>query len=132
MSIWFKISKLLESLVVGSALSSLFKRLRTPPEKKLRFTITAIGLSSKMTRPHGIVTKSELKVIKKRWQKLVQESHPDNMIAQGLPQEAVNLATSKLIAINQAWEKINQTNVKKILILILQQSINYRPIGHFK
>lgn len=112
MSIWFKISKLLESLVVGSALS-LFKRLKTPPEKKLGFTITAIGLSSKMTRPDGIVTKSELKVIKKRWQKLVQESHPDNMIAQGLPQEAVNLATSKLIAINQAWEKINQTNVKK-------------------
>ena len=65
-------------------------------------------------------------------QKLVQESHPDNMIAQGLPQEAVNLATSKLIAINQAWEKINQTNVKKILILVLQQSINYRPIGNFK
>ena len=35
MSIWFKISKLLESLVVGSALSSLFKSLKTPPEKIL-------------------------------------------------------------------------------------------------
>ena len=73
MSIWFKISKLLKSLVVGSALSSLFKRLKTPPEKKLGFTITAIGLSSKMTRPDGIVTKSELKVIKKRCKNLFKK-----------------------------------------------------------
>jgi len=25
-----------------------------------------------------------------------------------LPQEAINLATSRLIAINEAWQKINQ------------------------
>ena len=222
MSIWFHISRLLESLLAGEALSSLFKRLKTPPEKRVGFTIAAIGLSAKMAKADGIVTKTEriafkniftippgdekhveyvfqlaqkdiagfdiyakkiskmlsnnpkllenliegllyisiadgvfhpneeifidevasifkiskqkltilkaryipklqnnpylvlglsprteFKEIKKRWQKLVQESHPDNLIAQGLPQEAINLATSRLIAINQAWEKIN-------------------------
>jgi len=222
MSIWFHISKLLESLLAGEALSSLFKRLKTPPEKRVGFTIAAIGLSAKMAKADGIVTnteriafkniftipprdekhveyifqlaqkdiagfdiyakkiskmlsnnpkllenliegllyisiadgvfhpneeifidevanifkiskkkltilkaryipelqnnpylvlglspRAEFKEIKKRWQRLVQESHPDNLIAQGLPQEAINLATSRLIAINEAWEKIN-------------------------
>ena len=228
MSIWFHISKLLESLLAGEALSSLFKRLKTPPEKRVGFTIAAIGLSAKMAKADGIVTKTEriafkniftipprdekhveyifqlaqkdiagfdiyakkiskmlsnnpkllenliegllyisiadgvfhpneeifidevanifkiskkkltilkaryipelqnnpylvlglspcaeFKEIKKRWQRLVQESHPDNLIAQGLPQEAINLATSRLIAINEAWDKINNTVAKK-------------------
>ena len=230
MSIWFHISKLLESLLAGEALSSLFKRLKTPPEKRVGFTIAAIGLSAKMAKADGIVTKTEriafkniftvssgdekhvdyifqlaqndiagfdiyakkiskmlskhpkllenliegllyisiadgvfhpneeifidevasifkiskkkliiLKAryipklqnnpflvlglspqtefneIKKRWQKLVQQSHPDNLIAQGLPQEAINLATCRLIAINEAWEKINYRVVKNQL-----------------
>ncbi len=228
MSIWFHISKLLESLLVGEALSSLFKQLKTPPEKRVGFTIAAIGLSAKMAKADGIVTKTEriafkniftiptgdekhvdyifqlaqkdiagfdvyakkisrmlsnnhrllenliegllyismadgvfhpneeifidevakifkiskqkltilkaryipqlqnnpyqvlglspnteLNHIKKRWKKLVQESHPDNLIAQGLPKEAINLATYRLIAINEAWEKINNTVAKK-------------------
>ena len=58
----------------------------------------------------GLNPDSEFKDIKKQWQRLVHESHPDNMIAQGLPQEAINLATSRLIAINEAWQKINQHN----------------------
>ena len=228
MSIWSHISTLIESLLVGEALSSLFKRLKTPPEKKVGFTIAAIGLSAKMAKADGIVTQkewrafkniftiqpgdekhveyvfrlaqkdiagfdtyakkiskmlstnhkllenliegllyisiadgifhpneenfidnvanifkisnqrlailkaryipnlqnnpylvlglssdSQFKEIKKQWQKLVQENHPDNMIAQGFPQEAINLATSRLIAINEAWEKINANEVAK-------------------
>jgi len=61
----------------------------------------------------GLNPDSELKDIKKQWQKLVHESHPDNIIAQGLPQEAINLATSRLIAINEAWQKINQHITKQ-------------------
>ena len=225
MSIWFHISKLLESLAIGETLSVLFNRLKTPPEKRVGFTIAAIALSAKMAKADGIVTHqekvafkkiftilpsdekhvqcvfelaqkdiagyeiyakkiskmlqnkpklledliegllyisiadkifhpkeenfvnevakifkipdqkleilkaryipvfqknpylvlglnpdSEFKDIKKQWQRLVHESHPDNMIAQGLPQEAINLATSRLIAINEAWQKINQHN----------------------
>ena len=226
MSIWSHISKLLESLIIGETLSVLFNRLKTPPEKKVGFTIAAIALSAKMAKADGIVTHqekaafkkiftilpgdekhvqyvfqlaqkdiagfeiyakkiskmlknkpmllenliegllyisiadkifhpneenfinkvakifeiphqkleilkaryipefqknpylvlginkhSEFKDIKRQWQRLVHESHPDNMIAQGLPQEAINLATSRLIAINEAWKKINQTNI---------------------
>ena len=60
----------------------------------------------------GINADLEFKDIKKQWQRLVHESHPDNMIAQGLPQEAINLATARLISINEAWRKINQTSTK--------------------
>ncbi len=227
MSIWFHISKLLQSLAVGETLSALFKRLKTAPEKRVGFTIAVIGLSAKMAKADGIVTQKEhmafktiftippgdekhadyifnlaqkdiagfdmyakkianmlskntallenlvegllyisiadgvfhpneeifidrvatifkissrkltilkaryiphlqdnpylvlgldpsskFREVKKQWQKLVQESHPDNMIAQGLPQEAINLATSRLIAINEAWETINK-RIKK-------------------
>ena len=225
MSIWSHISKLLDSLVIGETLSILFNRLKTPPEKRVGFTIAAIALSAKMAKADGTVTHqekiafkrifsilpgdekhvqyvfqlaqkdiagfeiyakkiakmlknkptllenliegllyisiadkvfhpdeetfinkvakifqvpdrkleilkaryipgfqnnpylvlgmtpdSEFKEIKKQWQKLVHESHPDNMIAQGLPQETINLATTRLIAINEAWEKINPPN----------------------
>ncbi len=229
MSIWSHISKLLESLLAGEGLSTLFKRLKTPPEKRIGFTIAVIGLSAKMAKADGAVTQQErlafkkiftipsgeekhvdyifqlaqkdiagfdlyakkiykmlannpkllenliegllfisiadgvfhpneemfvdkvakifriseekiailkaryipnlqknpylvlglrpdstFKQIKKQWQKLVHEGHPDNMIAQGLPQEAINLATSRLIAINEAWQKINRNNTEKL------------------
>ena len=228
MSIWSHISKLLESLVIGETLSILFNRLKTPPEKRVGFTIAAIALSAKMAKADGLVTHHEkvafkkiftilpgdekhvkyvfqlaqkdiagfeiyaktiskmlknkptllenliegllyisiadeifhpneenfinkvakifqipdqkleilkaryipdlqknpylvlginadleFKDIKKHWQQLVHESHPDNMIAQGLPQEAINLATSRLIAINEAWRRINQTRTNQ-------------------
>ena len=61
----------------------------------------------------GLRPGSNFKETKKQWKKLVQQSHPDNMVAQGLPQEAINLATSRLVAINKAWSKIsNDINIK--------------------
>ncbi|MFQ5438608.1 MAG: DnaJ family molecular chaperone, partial [Paracoccaceae bacterium] len=41
------------------------------------------------------------------WRRAVRETHPDRMIARGVPEEAVNLATAKLVAINRAWEDIS-------------------------
>ncbi|MEM9709033.1 MAG: molecular chaperone DjiA [Pseudomonadota bacterium] len=41
------------------------------------------------------------------WRQLVRESHPDRMIARGLPEEAIRIAERRLIAINRAWEEIN-------------------------
>ena len=64
----------------------------------------------------GLTPDLEFKDMKKKWQRLVHQSHPDNMIAQGLPQEAINLATSRLIVINKAWDKINQ-NSKQLQII---------------
>ena len=59
----------------------------------------------------GINAALEFKDIKKQWHRLVHECHPDNMIAQGLPKEAINLATARLIEINEAWRKINQISI---------------------
>lgn len=46
--------------------------------------------------------------IRKVWQALVRENHPDRMIARGIPAEAVALATRRLAAINTAWEDIQR------------------------
>ncbi len=44
--------------------------------------------------------------IKRTYRLLVRENHPDSLIARGVPEEFVKLATDKLAAINNAYEKI--------------------------
>ena len=46
--------------------------------------------------------------IKKRYRKLVIDNHPDKIVAQGLPEEFVQLATEKLQKINAAYEAIQK------------------------
>ncbi len=41
------------------------------------------------------------------WRRLVRETHPDAMIARGVPEEAIKLAEKRLVMINRAWEEIN-------------------------
>ncbi len=45
--------------------------------------------------------------IRRHWRKLVRETHPDAMMARGVPEEAVRLAEKKMIDINRAWDQIN-------------------------
>ncbi|WP_377190091.1 TerB family tellurite resistance protein [Ruegeria meonggei] len=45
--------------------------------------------------------------IRKIWRQLVRETHPDAMMARGVPEEAVRLAEKKMIDINRAWDEIN-------------------------
>ena len=54
----------------------------------------------------GVEPDASLAEIKQAWRALVRESHPDQMIARGLPQEAVKMAEKRMIAINRAWEEI--------------------------
>ncbi|KGB83541.1 MAG: molecular chaperone DjiA [Confluentimicrobium sp.] len=49
---------------------------------------------------------ASLNEIRKAWREAVRASHPDRMIARGVPEEAVKLAETRLIAINRAWEEI--------------------------
>ncbi|MEM6729856.1 MAG: DnaJ family molecular chaperone, partial [Pseudomonadota bacterium] len=42
-----------------------------------------------------------------RWRTLVRETHPDRLIARGVPEEAVKIAEKRMIAINSAWDAIN-------------------------
>lgn len=56
----------------------------------------------------GVTPDTPLPEIRKAWRKLVRESHPDQMIARGVPQEAIRLAERRMIDINRAWDDINR------------------------
>lgn len=221
MSIWTRIADALAALRHGEALSEVFDRLRTPPERSVAFAIAVIALGAKMAKADGQVTKDEVTAfrevftipqeeeknaarvfnlarqdvagfeeyaarirrmfpardsaltdlmeglfhialadgeyhpneddflsrvarifelpdatfrairarfvpgveqdpyevlgvtpdmdraeIRAAWRKLVRHTHPDVMIARGVPEEAVKMAEKRLIAINRAWEQI--------------------------
>ena len=44
--------------------------------------------------------------LKAGWRRLVRENHPDALIAKGLPDEFVAIATAKLARINAAWDRV--------------------------
>jgi DnaJ like chaperone protein len=48
------------------------------------------------------------KAIRARFRKLVQETHPDRLVAQGAPPGIVRAATAKLAHINAAYEEISR------------------------
>ncbi|WP_425073099.1 TerB family tellurite resistance protein [Sagittula sp. S175] len=58
---------------------------------------TILGVTPDMTLPD----------IRKHWRQLVRDSHPDVMMARGVPEEAVKLAERRMADINRAWEEIS-------------------------
>ncbi len=56
----------------------------------------------------GVKHDSPLEDIRARHRQLVRENHPDLLMAQGLPQEAIAVATEKLARINAAWDQIRK------------------------
>lgn len=46
--------------------------------------------------------------VKKHYRKLVSENHPDRLIARGLPAEFIAIATTRIAAINSAYEIIER------------------------
>ncbi|MEO1199689.1 MAG: TerB family tellurite resistance protein [Pseudomonadota bacterium] len=46
--------------------------------------------------------------IRRAYRTLVQEHHPDRMIARGVPEEAIRIATERLQAINEAYAEIER------------------------
>lgn len=46
--------------------------------------------------------------IHEAWLRLVRANHPDRLVAQGLPREAVALANRKLAAINDAYDRLKR------------------------
>jgi DnaJ like chaperone protein len=55
----------------------------------------------------GVSPDMPLDEIRATWRRLVRDSHPDKMIARGVPEEAVKLSERRLIDINRAWEEIS-------------------------
>ncbi len=54
----------------------------------------------------GVTPEMPLEDIRSAWRAEVRMTHPDRMIARGVPPEAVKLAELRLIAVNRAWEEI--------------------------
>ena len=51
---------------------------------------------------------ASLQQVRAAWRRLVRDSHPDRMMARGVPEEAVKLAERRLIDINRAWEEVRR------------------------
>lgn len=60
MSIWTRIADALTALRNGEPLSTVFDRLRTPPERTVAFTIAVIALGAKLAKADGQVTRGEV------------------------------------------------------------------------
>ncbi len=56
----------------------------------------------------GVERGSPFEEVKKRYRKLVAANHPDRLIARGLPQEFIRIATTRVAAINAAYETIER------------------------
>jgi DnaJ like chaperone protein len=55
----------------------------------------------------GLESGTPLDEVRAAWRRLVRENHPDRLIAEGLPEEAVKLAEERMQAINAAWDEIS-------------------------
>lgn len=67
-----------------------------PPGTANPYDVLGVGAAS---------TDSE---VKSAYRKLIHENHPDKLMAQGLPQEFIDLANEKMAAINAAYDKIKK------------------------
>lgn len=56
----------------------------------------------------GVEHGSPLEAVRKRYRRLVADNHPDKLIARGLPEEFIKIATSRIAAINAAYETIER------------------------
>ncbi len=54
----------------------------------------------------GVAHDADDDAVKSAYRKLVRENHPDTLIAQGMPEEFVEVANEKLATVNAAYDKI--------------------------
>ena len=56
----------------------------------------------------GIERGAAIADVKKRYRRLVADNHPDKLVARGLPEEFIKIATTRIAAINAAYEMIER------------------------
>ncbi|QPM91911.1 molecular chaperone DjiA [Pseudooceanicola algae] len=56
----------------------------------------------------GVSPDAPMSEIRAAWSQAVRESHPDQMIARGVPAEAVKMAERRMVDINRAWDEIQR------------------------
>lgn len=61
----------------------------------------------------GVAPSAGMEEIKAAYRRLVRENHPDRVMAQGLPQEFIDIAQEKMAAINAAYDKIERTRATR-------------------
>lgn len=54
----------------------------------------------------GVAPDAPMDEIRAAWRRLVRDSHPDRMVARGVPEEAVKMAERRMQTINRAWEEV--------------------------
>ncbi|HYC04247.1 MAG TPA: TerB family tellurite resistance protein [Azospirillaceae bacterium] len=67
------------------------------------------GIADPLDDPYAVLGISAAATddeIKAAWRRLTRENHPDRVMAQGLPEEFVEIATDKMAAINAAYDRI--------------------------
>jgi DnaJ like chaperone protein len=62
----------------------------------------------------GVDPNAPMDQVRAAWHQLVRETHPDRLIARGVPPEAVKLAQNRLVAVNRAWEEITASRESEI------------------
>jgi len=72
---------------------------------KARFVIGALGDPYTVL---GVDPDMPVEDIRAVWRQLVRDTHPDAMMARGVPEEAIKLAEKRLIDVNRAWEQIQR------------------------
>ena len=55
----------------------------------------------------GVTPDTPLEEVRRVWRQLVRDNHPDQMIARGVPEEAIQLAQKRMVDINRAWDEIS-------------------------
>ncbi|WP_114394580.1 TerB family tellurite resistance protein [Oleisolibacter albus] len=71
------------------------------------------GLADPLDDPYavlGLPPGASLDQAKAAWRRLARENHPDLLVAQGMPQEFIDLAQEKMAAINAAWDRIEKAH----------------------
>ncbi len=56
----------------------------------------------------GVTRETKVEEIRAAWRRLVRDTHPDRMVARGVPEEAIKLAEKRMVDINRAWEEISR------------------------
>lgn len=56
----------------------------------------------------GLETNASDDEIKKAYRQLIRENHPDTVIAQGMPQEFIDIANEKMASINAAYDTVKK------------------------
>tara|TARA_R110000787_G_scaffold35825_8_gene91762 strand:- start:1088 stop:1828 length:741 start_codon:yes stop_codon:yes gene_type:complete len=77
--------------------------------------LKAAHMGLELTDPYavlGVSRDATDQQIRSAWHKLLRENHPDTLIAQGMPEDFIEIATEKVAAINAAYDEITKQRGK--------------------